>query len=151
MSPGMSARALAVAASLLAAALSVSACDKKVEEPDTKPTVKAPPVKDDFQTIDEKVGTGAEAREGSKVKVHYTGKLKNGEQFDSSVGREPFELTIGQGQVIAGWEKGLVGMKVGGKRKLVIPSDLGYGDRGSPPKIPPKATLYFDIELLEAK
>ncbi len=140
-----------VVVTLLSLPLSLAACAKKVEEPDTKPTTKAAPVKDEFQAIDEKVGAGAEAKQGSKVKVHYTGKLKNGEQFDSSVGRDPFELTIGQGQVIAGWEKGLVGMKVGGKRKLVIPSDLGYGDRGSPPKIPGKATLYFDIELLDAQ
>ena len=145
----MFSRSYAAIASL--ALLSVAACDKKVEEPDTKPTVKVAPVKDEFQTIDEKVGSGAEAKDGSKVKVHYTGKLKNGEQFDSSVGKDPFEVTLGKGEVIAGWDKGLVGMKVGGKRKLVIPSDLGYGDRGSPPKIPGKATLYFDIELLDVK
>ncbi|MCU0655062.1 MAG: FKBP-type peptidyl-prolyl cis-trans isomerase [Polyangiaceae bacterium] len=96
-----------------------------------------------------KVGTGAEAKEGSAVKVHYTGTLKNGTKFDSSLDRgDPFSFTIGQGQVIKGWDQGVVGMKVGGKRKLTIPHELGYGERGSPPKIPGKATLLFEIELL---
>ncbi|GAC1351671.1 MAG: hypothetical protein NVS3B20_02180 [Polyangiales bacterium] len=102
-----------------------------------------------LEKVDVKVGTGAEAKTGSKVKVHYTGKLTNGTQFDSSVGKAPFEFTLGNGEVIKGWDQGVVGMKVGGKRKLTIPSDLAYGDGGSPPTIPPKATLVFDVELLE--
>jgi FKBP-type peptidyl-prolyl cis-trans isomerase len=98
------------------------------------------------------IGTGAEAATGNLVKVHYTGTLEDGTKFDSSLDRgEPFEFPIGQGQVIKGWEEGVVGMKVGGKRKLVIPSDLGYGDAGSPPKIPGGATLVFEIELLEVR
>lgn len=138
-----------VVASLLVAS---SACTKKDAEPDGSTNVekKAPP-KDEFTVVDEKVGAGPEVKEGSRVKVHYTGKLKNGETFDSSVGREPFEVTVGKGEVIKGWDKGLVGMKQGGKRKLTIPHDLGYGEQGSPPKIPPRATLLFDIELLEVK
>jgi FKBP-type peptidyl-prolyl cis-trans isomerase len=110
------------------------------------------PVKDEFKAEDVAVGSGTEAHEGSTVKVHYTGTLKNGTKFDSSRDRnEPFEFTLGKGMVIAGWDKGVVGMKVGGKRKLTIPSELGYGDKGSPPKIPPKATLLFDVELVEVK
>ena len=83
------------------------------------------------------------------MKVHYTGTLMNGKQFDSSVGREPFEVTLGQGQVIKGWDEGVPGMKVGGKRKLTIPGLMAYGENGSGDKIPPKAALKFDIELLE--
>jgi len=98
---------------------------------------------------DIKVGDGAEAKKGDHVKVHYTGWLTNGKKFDSSVdaGR-PFQFTIGQGQVIKGWEEGVSGMKVGGKRQLRIPSDLAYGDRGYPGVIPGGATLIFDIQLL---
>lgn len=135
---------------LLVAAL--GGCNTTPPEPDNTPRVRPAAVKDEFKTEDVAVGTGTEAREGSTVKVHYTGTLKNGTKFDSSRDHnEPFEFTIGKGMVIQGWDKGVVGMKVGGKRKLVIPSDLGYGERGSPPKIPPKATLLFDIELLEVK
>ncbi len=137
---------------MLAAAAMATACNKTPPEPDTTPRVRPAAVKDEFKIVDEATGTGAEAKEGSEVKVHYTGKLKNGTQFDTSRDRgEPFAFTVGKGQVIPGWDKGVVGMKVGGKRKLTIPADLGYGDRGSPPKIPPKATLLFDIELLEVK
>ncbi len=102
-----------------------------------------------LEIVDEVVGTGREAKTGDKVKVHYTGTLTNGEKFDSSRDRsEPFPFTLGKGEVIKGWDQGVAGMKVGGKRKLTIPSDLGYGDQGSPPKIPPGATLKFDVELL---
>jgi FKBP-type peptidyl-prolyl cis-trans isomerase len=98
------------------------------------------------------VGTGAEAATGNLVKVHYTGTLEDGTTFDSSHDRgEPFEFPIGQGKVIRGWDEGVVGMKVGGKRKLVIPAALGYGDKGSPPIIPPGATLVFEIELLDVR
>ena len=94
-------------------------------------------------------GTGPEAKDGDKVWVHYTGRLaKNGKQFDSSVGKAPFPVEIGAGGVIKGWDLGLVGMKVGGKRKLTIPSKLGYGKQGMPPSIPPNATLVFDVELV---
>ena len=100
--------------------------------------------------VDLVVGTGAEAKTGDRVKVHYTGTLTNGTKFDSSKDRnEPFPFTIGAGEVIKGWDQGVPGMKVGGKRKLTIPSDLAYGDMGQPPTIPPKATLIFEIELLE--
>jgi FKBP-type peptidyl-prolyl cis-trans isomerase FkpA len=96
------------------------------------------------------LGQGAEATPGHKVKVHYTGWLLNGKKFDSSRDRgEPFEFALGAGQVIAGWDEGVAGMKVGGQRKLVIPPDLGYGAGGAPPDIPPGATLLFDVELLE--
>ena len=108
--------------------------------------------KSGLKYVDQKVGDGAEAKEGSKVKVHYTGTLENGKKFDSSLDRgEPFELTIGKSRVIKGWTEGLQGMKVGGKRKLIIPPDLGYGADGSPPVIPPNSTLIFEIEMLDVK
>ena len=97
-------------------------------------------------------GDGAEATAGKSVQVHYTGWLPNGEKFDSSRDRnEPFSFTLGAGQVIAGWDEGVAGMKVGGRRKLVIPPDLAYGTAGAPPDIPPGATLVFDIELLAVR
>lgn len=99
--------------------------------------------------IDIKVGSGAAPVKGKQVKVHYTGTLENGTQFDSSVGREPFSFVIGVGQVIPGWDEGVMGMKVGGKRKLIIPSRLGYGAAGAGGVIPPNATLLFDVELLD--
>ena len=97
------------------------------------------------------VGTGAEAKYNTRVRVHYTGWLPNGKQFDSSRGGEPYELVIGAREVIRGWEEGLPGMKVGGRRKIVIPAVLGYGRDGSPPDIPPDAVLVFDLELMDAK
>ncbi|MGD9615899.1 MAG: FKBP-type peptidyl-prolyl cis-trans isomerase [Alphaproteobacteria bacterium] len=103
---------------------------------------------------DEKVGTGDEAVRGKRVTVHYTGWLYNngekGKKFDSSVDRgEPFSFNLGAGQVIPGWEQGVAGMKVGGKRTLIIPASLGYGARGAGGVIPPNATLIFDVELLK--
>ena len=99
---------------------------------------------------DLKVGSGTTAVKGKSVSVHYTGWLTSGKKFDSSVDRnQPFGFTLGAGQVIPGWDQGVAGMKVGGKRQLRIPADLGYGARGTPGgPIPPNATLIFDVELL---
>lgn len=97
------------------------------------------------------VGAGAEAVAGNKVSVHYTGTLTDGTKFDSSVDRgQPFSFNLGSGEVIKGWDQGVAGMKVGGKRKLTIPPELGYGAQGSG-TIPPNATLIFTVELLEVK
>ena len=96
------------------------------------------------------VGKGAEANAGDHVKVHYTGTLTNGTEFDSSRKRnQPFDFVLGQGRVIKGWDQGVAGMKVGGKRKLTIPPSLGYGARGAGASIPPNSTLLFDVELVE--
>lgn len=100
---------------------------------------------------DIKIGTGDEVKAGDTVEVHYVGKLQSGEEFDSSKKRGvPFEFTVGEGRVIAGWEQGLVGMKVGGERILVIPPELAYGNRAVGP-IPPNSTLVFSIELIAIK
>lgn len=100
--------------------------------------------------IEEKEGTGPAAKSGDKVSVHYTGRLKDGTKFDSSVDRkQPFDFPLGAGRVIKGWDEGVSGMKVGGKRKLIIPPELGYGKRGAGNVIPPDAELHFDVELLK--
>mgnify|MGYP001585768389 CR=1 FL=1 len=113
-----------------------------------KPTVNATELKIE----DVAVGSGDEAIEGKEVTVHYTGTLTDGKKFDSSHDRaEPFSFRLGAGMVIPGWEQGIKGMKVGGKRKLVIPPQLGYGERGAGGVIPPNATLIFDVELLGVK
>ena len=102
--------------------------------------------------IDTEVGTGESPTTGSTVKVHYTGTLTDGKKFDSSVDRgQPFSFKIGVGQVIKGWDEGLSTMKVGDRRQLIIPSELGYGARGAGGVIPPNATLIFDVELLDIK
>ena len=99
-----------------------------------------------------KQGTGDGAKDGDTLVVHYTGTLTDGKKFDSSKDRnEPFEVTLGQRRVIAGWEQGLQGMKAGESRKLTIPPDLGYGARGAGGVIPPNATLVFEVDLLEIK
>ncbi|MDD3647325.1 MAG: FKBP-type peptidyl-prolyl cis-trans isomerase [Candidatus Dojkabacteria bacterium] len=104
---------------------------------------------DEFKKEDLEIGNGEEVKNGDTVRVHYTGTLIDGTKFDSSVDRnEPFEFTVGAGGVIEGWEKGLIGMKVEGKRKLEIPSSMGYGAAGSG-TIPANAGLIFEIELLE--
>jgi len=100
--------------------------------------------------VDVTVGKGEAAKAGDKIKVHYTGTLTNGTEFDSSRKRNtPFEFVLGRGSVIKGWDQGVVGMKVGGKRKLTIPPSLGYGARGAGGSIPPNSTLLFDVELVE--
>tara|TARA_B100000927_G_C16444198_1_gene461062 strand:+ start:684 stop:1256 length:573 start_codon:yes stop_codon:yes gene_type:complete len=95
------------------------------------------------------VGDGDQAEQGQTVTVNYTGTLENGEQFDTSIGRAPFSFPLGAGRVIKGWDEGVQGMKVGGKRKLTIPPELGYGSRGAGNVIPPNSTLIFEVELLK--
>jgi FKBP-type peptidyl-prolyl cis-trans isomerase FkpA len=102
--------------------------------------------------VDLQEGTGEVAKAGQTVSVHYTGWLENGTKFDSSHDRrQPFSFKLGGGQVIRGWDEGVAGMKIGGKRKLTIPADLGYGARGAGGVIPPNATLIFEVELLGLK
>ena len=111
---------------------------------------------DRLQVVDQVGGTGAAAVANASVAVHYTGWLydrskpeQKGAQFDSSRGGQPFQFVLGAGQVIPGWDQGVAGMKVGGKRRLVIPAALGYGDSGAGGVIPPGATLVFDVELID--
>jgi peptidyl-prolyl cis-trans isomerase A (cyclophilin A) len=105
-----------------------------------------------LEYIEIQAGTGAQATAGKTVSVHYTGKLQNGEVFDSSLTRGvPIEFPLGAGRVIKGWDEGIALMKVGGKAQLVIPPELGYGARGAGGSIPPNATLIFDVELVSVK
>ena len=142
---------------LLAAAF-LAACAGAPEKPmtqeksETKAAAAAPAPTPDpdlgsLKITDEVLGMGDEAVSGKKVSVNYTGRLLTGKEFDSSSGRGPFTFVLGAGQVIKGWDLGVAGMKVGGKRQLVIPAYLGYGSSGAGP-IPPDATLVFDVELL---
>jgi FKBP-type peptidyl-prolyl cis-trans isomerase FkpA len=152
-------RLYSTAALGLALALSLGAC-KRNEAPgaasaSAPASADAAPVA--MQKIDTVPGAGKEAVAGATVVVNYTGWLyapnaekQHGAQFDSSIGREPFSFQLGGGQVIPGWDQGVQGMKVGGKRTLVIPAALGYGEQGAGP-IPPNSTLVFDIELLDVK
>ncbi|HEX3343076.1 MAG TPA: FKBP-type peptidyl-prolyl cis-trans isomerase [Polyangiaceae bacterium] len=132
----------------------LAACSRSPEEPtsDFKPAqgTPLPPGPTTLEKEDLTVGTGREAKDGDTVHVQYTGTLTNGKKFDSSYdhGGDPFKVTIGKGEVIKGWDQGLPGMKVGGKRRLRIPAELGYGAAGSGPDIPPNAGLVFDIELV---
>jgi FKBP-type peptidyl-prolyl cis-trans isomerase len=105
-----------------------------------------------MQMEDLVVGTGPEAKKGQTVSVHYTGWLADGKKFDSSKDHgQPFSFALGRGQVIQGWDEGVVGMKVGGRRKLTIPPEMGYGKQGFPGAIPPDSTLVFEVELLGAR
>jgi FKBP-type peptidyl-prolyl cis-trans isomerase len=114
----------------------------------TKVSGKGKTTSSGLQYWDITAGNGATAVAGKQVTVNYTGWLTNGKKFDSSVGKQPFSFKLGGGQVIQGWDKGVAGMKVGGKRQLKIPPALGYGASGYPPVIPANATLIFDVELL---
>ena len=153
-------RVLTCSAVAVAMLLTVTAC-KRAEAPATPAaetsgaTTGAPAVAS--QQIDTVVGTGKEATSGATAVVNYTGWLydpaapqQRGKEFDSSVGREPFSFQVGAGQVIKGWDVGVQGMKVGGKRTLIVPADRGYGAGGAGP-IPPNATLVFEVELLDVR
>jgi FKBP-type peptidyl-prolyl cis-trans isomerase len=137
--------ALAAAGMVLAAVADLGAGDKKGGKVIT--------TKSGLKYEDLKVGTGKEAKSGDTVEVHYTGTLKNGKKFDSSKDRgQPFSFKLGAGMVIKGWDEGVAGMKVGGTRKLIIPPDLAYGERGAGRGlIPPNAELTFEVELLGIK
>jgi peptidylprolyl isomerase len=142
-------------AALLAAAfpflISISACADPQTQNGEAPQAEAKEIvtPTGLKYLDLKVGEGPEATSGKSVEVHYTGWLENGTKFDSSLDRqEPFTFRLGAGEVIEGWDQGVAGMKVGGKRKLIIPPDLGYGDQGAGGAIPPGATLIFEVELL---
>lgn len=107
---------------------------------------------DSLKSEDLQLGDGTEATSGKRVTVHYVGTLTDGSKFDSSRDRgEGFTFRLGAGEVIKGWDQGVAGMKIGGLRKLTIPHQLAYGERGYPPVIPPKATLVFEVELLEVR
>ena len=138
--------AFAAVCSLQIASLNAQDKDKK-EDPSKTP--KEVTTKSGLKYIDLKTGDGDEAKAGNKVTVHYTGWLKNGKKFDSSLDRgDPFEFELGAGEVIKGWDEGVAGMKVGGKRQLRIPGNLAYGKAGYPGLIPPDATLIFDVVLV---
>ena len=140
---------------LLAVALSgglSGGCSPQREYPGEKTTEKEQILAGGLRCIDSSPGGGAESEDGMMVAVHYTGYLMDGTKFDSSFDRgEPLRFVLGQGRVIRGWEEGLLHMKVGQKRKLIIPPHLGYGDRGVPGLIPPGSELVFDVELVDAE
>jgi len=137
---------------VLVAGLMIAGCNDSTRYPGILSQNKVQSTPSGLRYVDVVEGTGAQAGAGQTVTVHYTGFLMDSTKFDSSVDRgEPFQFRLGAGQVIKGWDQGVLGMKVGGKRKLIIPSQLGYGDRGIPRVIPPGAQLVFDVELLDAK
>jgi FKBP-type peptidyl-prolyl cis-trans isomerase FkpA len=162
-------RSLILSAALAVAVLALTACssgsqstaptttsapaETQAATPSATPTESATPSTSaetvtDLQIKDTVVGKGAVAKAGDKATVDYTGWLMDGTKFDSSVGKTPFSFVLGGGQVIEGWDKGVVGMKVGGTRQLIIPSAMGYGPQGFAPAIPPNATLKFEVKLL---
>jgi FKBP-type peptidyl-prolyl cis-trans isomerase len=148
-------------ATIVVFAVVVVAAQTTAKKPPARPNTNAPTkvtgpgvkTDDGLMYWDIRVGTGAAAKEGNRVRVHYTGWLTTGKKFDSSVDRnEPFDFTIGNGEVIKGWEEGVAGMRVGGRRQLRIPPELGYGANGTPDgTIPPNATLIFDVQLLQVQ
>jgi len=145
-------RVIALCTLIVAAA----ACSEKPSAPAADTSPPAAPVVNQLEKVDLQAGTGAEIATGQRAVVQYTGWLyeasapdKKGKQFDSSKnGGQPFKFVIGAGQVIKGWDQGVVGMKVGGSRRLTIPPELGYGDAGAGGVIPPGATLVFDVDLI---
>lgn len=142
---------LVLSASLSAQTAGHRATPVRVPNTNTPTKVAGDGVKTDsgLQYWDIKVGTGAVANNGDRVKVHYTGWFTNGKKFDSTVdANQPYSFTLGKGQVIKGWDEGIAGMKVGGKRQLRIPPELAYGDAGYKTIVPPNATLIFDVQLL---
>lgn len=143
-----------VTALVLSFAVNAHAKGSKKAEPSKKGTKMSEKYEDvtELKIEDVKVGDGTEAVSGKKVSVHYTGWLTNGTKFDSSVDRgQTFSFQLGAGQVIKGWDQGVAGMKVGGKRQLIIPPTMGYGERGAGGVIPPNATLVFDVELKDVQ
>jgi len=145
-------RLTAVAAALCGLAVSCPVSSRADDKTKDKPEAKVTTTKSGLKYIDEKDGSGKEAKSGDAVEVHYTGWLKDGTKFDSSKDRgRPFTFQLGAGMVIKGWDEGVAGMKEGGKRKLIIPYELAYGERGRPPVIPPKSELTFEVELLKVK
>jgi len=142
---------LLLSAALVAQTSSHKAVPARVPNTSAPTKVTGEGVKTDsgLQYWDIKVGTGDEAKSGDKVKVHYTGWFTSGKKFDSSVdAQQPYTFTLGQGNVIKGWDEGVAGMKVGGKRQLRIPPELAYGEQGYKNIIPPNSTLIFDVQLL---
>ncbi|CAG0961563.1 FKBP-type peptidyl-prolyl cis-trans isomerase [Geobacter sp.] len=139
--------------------VAIAACSDKDAKPsgEAKPATAAAPASavttpSGLSYVDLVIGNGPQPTAGKPVKVHYTGWLENGTKFDSSVDRgEPFVFTVGAGEVIPGWDEGVLTMKVGGKRRLIVPSQLGYGAAGAGGVIPPNATLIFEVELLGAE